>query len=95
MSDKDFIVGTTSLKFGKTLDDSVELLKFIDPSTKSVQPAPPPCPWPTRLSHPNLPGVCCELPDGGWPGVVSRLSVWSCWSAGLSGKAIDSDGFIN
>jgi hypothetical protein len=34
MSDKDFIVGTTSLKFGKTLQDSVELLKFIDPSTK-------------------------------------------------------------
>mmetsp|Transcript_51831 Transcript_51831/g.108307 ORF Transcript_51831/g.108307 Transcript_51831/m.108307 type:complete len:146 (-) Transcript_51831:50-487(-) len=34
MSDKDFIVGTTSLKFGKTLADSVELLHFNDNHAK-------------------------------------------------------------
>jgi len=34
MSEQDFIVGTTSLKFGKTLADSVELLHFRDTSTQ-------------------------------------------------------------
>lgn len=35
MSDQDFIVGTTSLKFGNSLADSVELLKFQDSNTKN------------------------------------------------------------
>ena len=36
LSENDFIVGVTSLKFGHEYDDSVELLKFQDPDDEPL-----------------------------------------------------------